>query len=317
MKHQIKNVLVTGVAGFIGSHFAEYYITHGYNVIGVDNKPKDQIPITKLFEYNHLTLPDDQLHSLIQKHKPDICIHCAGGSSVGFSVENPYEDFNSSVLVTFHLLDSLRKFSPECKTIYPSSAAVYGNPISLPISENHPLKPISPYGHHKILCEAICNEFFQLYNLNIYILRIFSAYGPGLRKQILWDIFNKSKKGNQLVLYGTGKETRDFIYIDDIVNATDIILDSSGNTYDVYNIASGHETSIRELAELIVRELNIDISLVFSGVTKKGDPNNWRADISKIKKIGFEPRIGLKEGIFKLRDWFEGDKNNSKSPEEC
>lgn len=305
MKHEIKNVLVTGVAGFIGGHFAEYYITQGYNVIGVDNKPKDQISTTKLFEYKQLTLPDDQLHSLIQKHKPDICIHCAGGSSVGFSVEKPYKDFNSSALVTFHLLDSLRKFSPECKTIYPSSAAVYGNPISLPISENHPLKPISPYGYHKILCEAICNEFSQLYNLNIYILRIFSAYGPGLRKQILWDIFNKSKKENQLVLYGTGKETRDFIYIDDIINAADIILNSSVNNYDVYNMASGQETSIQDLAELIVKELNIDIPIVFNKITRKGDPKNWRADISKIKNLGFEPKIRLEDGIVKLKEWFE------------
>jgi UDP-glucose 4-epimerase len=305
MKHEIKKVLVTGVAGFIGGHFAEYYITQEYNVIGIDNKPKDQISTTTLFEYKQLNLPDDQLHNLIKKHKPDICIHCAGGSSVGFSVENPLKDFNSSALVTFHLLNSLRKFSPECKTIYPSSAAVYGNPISLPISENHPLKPISPYGYHKILCETICNEFSQLYALNIHILRIFSAYGPNLRKQIVWDTFNKVKKENQLILYGTGKETRDFIYIDDIINATDIILNSSVNNYDIYNIASGKETSIRELAELIAKELNVNIPIVFNEITRKGDPKNWRADISKIKKLGFEPRTKLKEGILKLKDWFE------------
>ena len=302
-----KKVLVTGVAGFIGGHFAEYYIMRGYNVIGVDNKPKDMISTKKLFEYKQLTLPNDQLHSLIQKYTPDICIHCAGSSSVVFSVENPYKDFNSSVLIAFHLLDGLRKFSPECKTIYPSSAAVYGNPISLPISENHPLKPISPYGYHKILCEAICNEFSQLYNLNIYILRIFSAYGPGLRKQILWDIFNKSKKENRLVLYGTGKETRDFIYIDDIVNAADMILNSSGNNYDIYNIASGQETSIRELAELIAQELNSNIPIEFNGLTKKGDPKNWRADVSKLKKLGFEPRTELREGILKVKKWFENE----------
>ncbi|MCL0048709.1 GDP-mannose 4,6-dehydratase [Dehalococcoidia bacterium] len=305
MKREIKNILVTGVGGFIGSHFAEYYIAQGYNVIGVDNKSKDQISATKLFDYKQLMLPDDLVHSLIQKHKPDICIHCAGGSSVGFSVENPYKDFTSGALVTFHLLDCLRRFSPECKTIYPSSAAVYGNPASLPISENCPLNPISPYGYHKILCEAICNQFSNLYDLHIYILRIFSAYGPGLRKQIIWDIFNRIKKGKQLVLYGTGNESRDFVYIDDIIKAADIILNCSGNNYDVHNIASGQETSIRELAELIVRELNIDVPIVFSGVTKKGDPENWRADISKIRDLGFEPRIGLKEGILKLKDWFE------------
>ncbi|MFA5384776.1 MAG: NAD-dependent epimerase/dehydratase family protein [Eubacteriales bacterium] len=305
MKHEIKNVLITGAAGFIGSHFVKYYITHGYNVIGVDIKSKDQFSVTKPFEYIQLTLPDNQLHSLIRKYKPDICIHCAGGSSVGISVENPYEDFNSSALVTFHLLESLKKFSPECKIIYPSSAAVYGNPISLPISESYPLKPISPYGYHKLLCETICNEFFQLYNLNIYIIRIFSAYGPGLRKQIFWDIFNKLKKGNQLVLYGTGKETRDFIYIDDIVNAVDIILNSNVNSYDIYNIASGQETSIQELAGLIVKELNIDIPIVFNEITKKGDPKNWRADISKVRNLGFEPYIGIGDGIARLKNWFK------------
>jgi nucleoside-diphosphate-sugar epimerase len=121
----------------------------------------------------------------------------------------------------------------------------------------------------------------------------------------LWDIFNKVKKENQLILYGTGKETRDFIYIDDIVNATDIILNSSVNNYDIYNIASGQETSIQELAELIVKELNIDIPIVFNEITRKGDPKNWRTDISKIKQLGFEPRTELKEGVLKLKEWFE------------
>jgi UDP-glucose 4-epimerase len=314
MKHKIKNVLITGVAGFIGGHFTEYYITHGYNVVGVDNRPKEQISVTKPFEYKQLTLPNNQLHSLIKKYKPDICIHCAGSSSVGFSVDNPYKDFKLSALVTFHLLESIRRFSPECKTIYPSSAAVYGNPASLPISENYPLNPISPYGYHKFLCENICNEYFQLYRLNIYILRIFSAFGPGLRKQIVWDIFNKLKKDNQLVLYGTGKETRDFIYINDIINAVDIILNSSVNSYGIYNIASGQETSIQELAELIVKEFNIDIPIVFNGITKKGDPKNWRADISKIRNLGFEPGYGLNDGIIKLKNWFEkvdGNENYS------
>lgn len=295
----MNTILITGATGFLGTHYSKHYINQGYKVIGVGTKSEKDVNFKGIFEYWQLVLPDDELYGLIKKHKPDICIHCAGSSSVGFSVQNPQKDFDMNVPVTFHLLEGLRKFAPNCKILYPSSAAVYGNPKYLPIDEKHPLNPISPYGFHKMFCEKICYEYSNLYDLNVNIIRIFSAYGPGLQKQVLWDIYNKVKNEEQLTLSGTGQETRDFVYIEDILSASDIILNSSKSTYNVLNLASGEETTIQELAELMVCELGLDIEIKFNGTIREGDPVKWKADISKLNTLGFETKFNIKDGIRK------------------
>lgn len=295
----MKTILITGATGFLGTHFLKHYINQGYKVIGIGTKSEKDVNFKGMFEYRQLVLPDDELYDLIKKHNPDICIHCAGSSSVGFSVENPQKDFNMNVPVTFHLLEGLRKFAPNCNILYPSSAAVYGNPEYLPIDEKHPLNPISPYGFHKMFCENICYEYSNLYNLNINIIRIFSAYGPSLQKQVLWDIYNKVKNEGELILSGTGQETRDFVYIEDIISASDVILNNSTNTFNILNLASGKETTIRELAELMIRELGLDIETKFNGTIREGDPVKWRADISKLNALGFETKFNIKNGIRK------------------
>lgn len=295
----MKTILITGTTGFLGTHFSKHYINQGYKVIGTGSKSEKDVAFNGVLEYRQLLLPDDELYDLIKKHNPDICIHCAGSSSVGFSVQNPQKDFDMNVPVTFHLLEGLRKFAPNCKILYPSSAAVYGNPKYLPIDEKHPLNPISPYGFHKMFCEKICYEYSNLYDLNVNIIRIFSAYGPGLQKQVLWDIYNKVKNEEQLTLSGTGQETRDFVYIEDILSASDIILNSSKSTYNVLNLASGKETTIQELAELMVCELGLDIEIKFNGTVREGDPVKWKADISKLNILGFETKFNIKDGIRK------------------
>jgi len=295
----MKTILITGATGFLGTHFSKHYIDQGYKVIGVGSKSGKDVPLNGMLEYKQFLLPDDELYDLIEKYNPDICIHCAGSSSVGFSVENPQKDFDMNVPVTFHLLEGLRKFAPNCKILYPSSAAVYGNPEYLPIDENHPLNPISPYGFHKIFCENICYEYSNLYNLNINIIRIFSAYGPGLQKQVLWDIYNKIKANDQLTLSGTGQETRDFVYIEDILSASDIILNNSTSAFNILNLASGEETTIQKLAELMTCELGVDIEIKFNGTIREGDPVKWNADISKLNDLGFETKYNIKDGIRK------------------
>ena len=159
-------VLITGVSGFIGSHTARRFHEEGWSVAGVDAALPDDSLRPVLSDWHRLALPSDELGAVIASTGPAVCVHCAGPASVSLSMSEPGRDFDASVPVTFQLLDMLRLYAPECRFIYPSSAAVYGNPSRLPIDEDQALGPISPYGFHKLLCERLAIEFQQVYGLS-------------------------------------------------------------------------------------------------------------------------------------------------------
>lgn len=300
----MKRVVITGSNGFIGSHLTKHFCDRDYKVIGLDRPTTFYpLPIPNNYTYFPLDLPDPIFIEKLSEWKPSFLIHTAGNSSVPNSVTNPLGDFSGSVVVFYNILDAVRKVSPETKVIILSSAAVYGNPEGLPVSENHPVKPISPYGFHKLLCEDIAREFYLLYKLNVCSVRIFSAYGNGLRKQVVWDIVNKALNDPIVLLSGTGKESRDFIIAEDIAKGIEIIAKRGTFSGEVYNLASGKETSIEELAKLILTTINLSKEIRFSGSQRKGDPINWRADVQKIQSIGFYPSTSIEEGISQVVKW--------------
>src|SRR6185369_3999693 len=143
------------------------------------------------------------------------------------------------------------------------------------------------YGYHKMISETICREYCVLFGIPISIVRPFSIFGKGLRKQLLWDICNKFKKDDPVMLFGTGDETRDFIHIDDFMLLIEKVLLSSGFKGEVYNAASGNEISIKTIAEIFERYHGHSRKIAFNGNTKKGDPLQWKADVSKAKELGF------------------------------
>ncbi len=149
----MKTVLITGVAGFIGRYVARYFSKQEWNVVGTDNSPPENAPLSDLSSYLRLQLPNSEFSLLLRVHNPDALIHCAGSASVTSSVYDPAADFYSNTLLVFDILDSLRIHASTCKFIFLSSAAVYGNPSKLPIDEAHPVAPISPYGFHKLQSE--------------------------------------------------------------------------------------------------------------------------------------------------------------------
>lgn len=296
-----KKILITGSNGFIGSKLCEYYINKGFEVFGLDIA--ESIILNKDVEFVKVNLESDDVTDLFKEINPQAIIHCAGSASVGLSVENPELDFSRNVGVLYKTLLALKRAKINSKFIYLSSAAVYGDPDILPISEDSKVKPISPYGLHKKICEEICEYFNYKEDVNTVVVRIFSAYGEGLKKQILWDIYNKLKYKNELHLFGSGNETRDFIHVDDIVKSIDLIV-CKDTKHLVYNIANGMEIRIKNLAEEFVEKLGKDKSIVqFNGLIKAGDPINWRADISRIMSLGFKPQISLDKGLSKYADW--------------
>ena len=182
-------------------------------------------------------------------------LHCAGSANVGASVVNPMADLDGNLHSLYQLLLALKSFEKRPEIIFLSSAGVYGNPRQLPVRESDVAAPMSPYGLHKHMGEELCEYYNRIHGYHIRSIRIFSAYGNGLRKQLLWDIYQKYQNTGRIELFGTGEETRDFIHVSDIMRAIDLILSYDG-TETVINVANGEEVSIRELAEIYADSLS-------------------------------------------------------------
>ena len=296
-------VLVTGVSGFLGRYVARYFSEQGWSVVGIDNSTPENAPVANLKEYYRLQLPERQLNDILQRHDPQVFIHCAGRASVGLSMSDPAADFFGNTVLTFEILNYLRLNSPNCRFIFLGSAAVYGNPESLPVKENQSLSPLSPYGFHKQQCEQLCLEFTKVYNVPTAIVRIFSAYGPGLRRQVLWDICQKAIAQNSLILQGTGQESRDFIHALDIAKALMTIATSAPMHGEVYNLGTGKEVTISKLANMILEALEFDDIPQFDGVIPTGNPLCWQADVSKLQALGFNASIPLERGVKTFANW--------------
>lgn len=300
---KMKSIIVTGVSGFLGRYVARHYSELGWCVIGIDGSSRENAPMADINEYYPIKLPNSAFSDILKKHAPDAFIHCAGRASVGQSLLDPSPDYYGNTVLTFEMLNEIRLNAPECRFVLLSSAAVYGDPVSLPVSETQLAAPISPYGYHKMQCEQLCEEFSKLYNLPTACARIFSAYGPGLRRQVIWDMCTRLLSSGTLVLHGSGNESRDFIHALDIANALSIIVDNSPMKGDIYNVASGREVTINELANIVIKALGANVKPNFDNHVRKGDPLNWKADISKIEKLGFRPNVQLDEGVIKFAQW--------------
>ncbi len=276
-------------------------------MIGLDAANVEQAPGANLCSYEQLALPSPRFGEILRERRPDLVIHCAGRTSVPLSVREPYMDYQSGPALTVSLLEAIRLEAPATKFIFLSSAAVYGCPIRLPISEMTELAPISPYGYHKWQCELLCREYQQSFQIPTCSVRIFSAYGPGLRRQVIWDLCAQAITQGRISAQGSGSESRDFIHVMDIVSAVRCISEKAPLCGEVYNVASGEETSVRSIAELIVAALDETIPIDFSGTVPAGTPLNWRADIAKIKKMGFSPGVQIKKGISQFVRWAEAE----------
>lgn len=303
INRSLKRILITGVSGFLGRALARYFSGQGASVFGTDRLAAENAPLADLQAYAALTLPEARFEKLLDDWRPQVVIHCAGHASVPKSMEDPVTDYQGGPALTFYVLDAIRRMAPRCGFVFLSSAAVYGNPGKLPVSEDHPLQPISVYGYHKWQGELICKEFASVYGLRTVSARIFSAYGPGLRRQVMWDIVRKALTCSTVQLEGTGQESRDFIHTEDIVQGLEIIINNAVMQGEAYNLASGQETKIADLAALLLDSLDIKSNIVFSGQSPSGVPRNWKADIGLMGTFGFAPQMSLGNGVRNFAQW--------------
>lgn len=304
-----RTILITGASGFLGTWLADEAFKAGYTLVGVDLRAPLKPGIWSAFATASCENVDwDNLLNGVSLHA--IC-HLAGGASVLASVNDPYADFSSLLPGTVKLALYITKFQKQARIFLFSSAAVYGNPLTLPINEDTPVLPISPYGIHKSMAESILLNYARVFGLSVTIFRVFSVYGVGLRKQLIWDVCNRAisaaaKGEKEIILFGTGNETRDFIYVEDLCEAVITLVNMhSDNETKVYNIASGKESSISEVANCLVKHLNVDLDIKFDGNVPKGDPANWSADIERLSGVGFKTKHSLDEGLKHVASWIK------------
>jgi UDP-glucose 4-epimerase len=293
------NILIIGSKGFIGSHCVTFFSTH-HNVYECDVV----VDYTSQ-KYTQIEATNADYNAVFETQQFDICINCSGAASVPDSIKNPQRDFMLNTVNVFKQLDAIRKYSPNCKYINLSSAAVYGNPEYLPIDEDHPLNPISPYGMHKKMAESICESFNKNYGLLVCSLRVFSVYGEGLRKQIFWDLHEKVKTSKHVTLFGTGEESRDFIHISDLIKVIDLVIKKGKFNNEYINVANGNELCINNIAETFYSVYDPSVFIEFQGRVREGDPINWVADVSKIQDLGYVNTMDLKSGITKYVTWLK------------
>ncbi|AOJ61821.1 hypothetical protein WJ32_04640 [Burkholderia ubonensis] len=291
-------VLVIGSGGFIGSHVADT-LEATCDVVRADILPSN----AKGFVCYDKDNPD--YAHMLRSIAPDVCINCSGAASVPASLSDPQHDYLLNTRRVIEILEAIRVNSPGTRFVHLSSAAVYGNPAVMPVTEAAPAAPVSPYGWHKYYAELACREYFEQFGVRSVSLRIFSAYGPGLRKQLFWDVYGRARGQEVLELFGTGGETRDFIFIDDLVSCIALILQSDVFDGRAVNVASGVSVPIERAVATLLAHLDWHLKLAFSGSARQGDPMQWQADISSLTKLGFEPKYDIVSGLRKVAVWLK------------
>lgn len=299
-------VLITGAHGFIGRYVARYYKDMGYTVIGMGHGIWDQKEYTAWgidFWYEC----DITMDNLVSYAKDaEIIVHCAGSGSVGFSVENPMLDFERTVWTTHFVLEYIRRFSKNTKLIYPSSAAVYGLAEQLPIKEDSPLTPISPYGVHKKIVEELCQMYARQYGISVIVMRLFSVYGDGLRKQLLWDACRKLEKSNS-VFWGTGTESRDWIHVKEVARLLYMAREKANNKCPILNVGSGQNVRIADVLNYLFSSFKTPLKPEFGGEVNLGNPEHYWANVQQIRQWGWQNKISLEDGIKEYVKWYKKD----------
>ena len=299
-----QKILITGTYGFLGRFLANKFSKLGATIYGIGH---GKLSSKELID-NGITkyvCNDLKISTLKETCKePNKIIHCASSASVPYSVFYPKEDFERNVNSTLEVLEFMRLHARDAHLVIPSSAAVYGQKEKFPISVNAEINPVSPYGNSKRIAEMLSKFYGSNFKLKISIVRLFSLYGPGLKKQLLWDACKKAILGNH-TYHGTGFEKRDWIYIEDAASLILLALENASVLMPIFNGGTGEAISIKELLIFLYKELGIDNRPKFSGTVREGDPLYFEADIKESLALGWKPSTLWKDGVLQYAKWFK------------
>jgi UDP-glucose 4-epimerase len=295
--------LVTGVNGFIGRHVARQLANNGWDIAGNGLGPwQDGTPSdwgVGCWLENTLNLDIAAL-----PFTPALIVHCAGPGSVGRSMVTPQDDLLGTVMLTGNILEFVRVHAPEALFVGISSGAVYGGSAKVPMREDDAVCPISPYGVHRAQAEMTARMYSELYHVRTAMLRVFSAYGPGQRKQFFWDACSKLLSGN-FRFDGTGEEVRDWIHVEDVAGFVLVLSGARLSGASIFNVGSGKGTTIRAIARMIAAAFGESAVPGFSGIVRAGDPPAYIADITRARALGWSPQTPLDRGIAEYARWFQ------------
>jgi UDP-glucose 4-epimerase len=300
-------ILITGGAGFVGSHIADAYLAAGHQVVVIDDLfTGHRKNVNPACEFHEMDIRDPQLESLFQKHRFDLVSHQAARGNVRASMEDPMTYADVNVRGGVNLLECCRKHGVR-KIVYSSTGGcVYGDPKYLPADEAHPLQPRDPYGASKASYELYLPVYQMNYGLNFTILRYPNVYGPRqdpFGEAGVVSIFAGQMLRNlQPVINGDGEQLRDYVYVADVVRANLLVLDRGDN--DVFNVGWGQGTSVNQIFHMLKSVLGVDVAEVH-GPPKLGEIRQTYLDSQKARRVlGWTPQVSLEEGLRKTVDYF-------------
>jgi UDP-glucose 4-epimerase len=291
--------LVTGASGFVGGVIARGLHHKGFEVQGWDRRPPMTTPAGEGFASKMVDLATDDIAALIEHCAPDVVVHAAGPASVAASFSNPVSDCGDTTVPWHRLLDGIRQAGARPLVIPISSAAVYGEPDRQPVAESCPLRPVSPYGYHRRMSELLAEEYAGVFGIDIAICRLFSTFGSSQRRLLVWELFTQALSNcKAIVLQGTGEETRDYLYEDDLARVTALLAHHHPRGLTTWNVATGRGVATRELAELVAAAAGKAKSIECRGMIRRGEPRHWTADVGRLQTLlAGERMTTLEDGL--------------------
>lgn len=293
-----KKILITGAEGYIGTRLRKKLGDTEAEIYSLDYKKEIE---NKKNSFNIDITKTDTLFDFLKQNKFDIIYHLASLIEVQASIDNPFSYYSVNSIGTLNLLEGIRRFQDNPYLIYTSTGLVYGKPTIFPIDEKHPINPNNPYSNTKAISEMLVQSYSLTYNIRANILRLFTIYGPHQKSSLFIPSFIRRCITEKKIPIGNLNTTRDFIFIDDVIDALDAVLNDSKN-FNIYNIASGKETKISDVVDLILSYTNRQKKDVYQDKTlqrnRKSEINRISVNINKAKKeLKWEPKISLKNGI--------------------
>lgn len=298
--------LVLGAAGFIGRHTARTLAAKGCKVIGVGHGSwtADEARSFGVQRWIDTDITLDALLRLDLSEPVDCIVHCAGSGAVSYSYAEPWIDFQRATVTTAAVLEWIRRQPYRPRLVFVSSAAVYGDHGDTDMMETSVRSPISPYGFHKLSAEMLCESSSRFFEIPITIVRLFSVYGEGLRKQLLWDAMKKFSSDQDL-FFGTGHELRDWLHVDDAAELLTAAALMPQSRFEIFNGANQQATTAYVLQHMAAAAFS-GISPRFNGEVHTGNPRRLTADFSHAHPVlNWTPEINLEEGLSRYAAWFK------------
>ncbi len=306
-----KTVLVTGAAGFIGSHLVDALVAAGARVRGLDDLSAglsgNLAGAADRIEFIQASVLDDRP---IEAATPgcEVVFHLAANASVPRSSEDPEDDFRRNVEGTFRVVDCCRRAGAP-RLVFASSAAVYGEPLAGPMDEDHVLRPQSPYGGDKLAGEFLIESQARCFGLDVRRVRIFNTYGPRQRRYVMYDLLEKLRRDpTRLEVIGTGRQERDYNYVADTVKALLLVGSDPRARGNVYNVAGGRPVSISQLVETLLDEVPIPRPRVsYTMQSWRGDVTRMIGSIDRLRALGYAQDYDLRRGLRELIAWHRAE----------